>query len=108
MGGFLEGQLQVVTQIVAPLRLGRIVPGAAKQVLENAAAQASATVPLFGIPFYAIIRGTILYPAPITNLLLSFGWIAFVLAGSACRGALLPPLNSGWPGGKLPPGHCFV
>jgi len=36
---------------------------------------------LFGLPFAAIIRGTILYPAPGTNLLLTFGWIAFVLAG---------------------------
>jgi len=42
-------------------------------------AQASAGVPIFGIPFYAIIKGTILYPAPLTNLLLSFGWIFLVL-----------------------------
>jgi len=42
-------------------------------------AQAAATVPLFGIPFYAIIKGTILYPAPLTNLLLTFGWILLVL-----------------------------
>ena len=42
--------------------------------------QAAATVPLFGIPFYAIVRGTLLYPAPLTNLLLTFGWIAFVSA----------------------------
>jgi hypothetical protein len=36
---------------------------------------------LFGLPFYAIIEGTILYPAPWTNLILTFGWILFVLAG---------------------------
>ncbi len=36
---------------------------------------------LFGYPFYAIIKGTLLYPAPLTNLLLSFGWIALVLTG---------------------------
>ncbi len=42
-------------------------------------AQASASVPLFGIPFYAIIKGTIIYPAPLTNLLLTFGWIFLVL-----------------------------
>jgi hypothetical protein len=42
--------------------------------------QAAATVPLFGIPFYAIVKGTILYPAPMSNLLLSFGWIFLVLA----------------------------
>src|SRR5205807_1276375 len=36
---------------------------------------------LFGIPFYAIIKGTMLYPAPWTNLTLDFGWIALVLAG---------------------------
>jgi len=44
-------------------------------------ATASAGVPLFGIPFYAIIKGTILYPAPLTNLVLSFGWIFLVLIG---------------------------
>jgi hypothetical protein len=36
---------------------------------------------LFGIPFYAIIQGTILYPAPWTNLALDFGWIALIVAG---------------------------
>lgn len=35
---------------------------------------------LFGFPFYAIIKGTILYPAPWSNLILSFGWIFLVLA----------------------------
>ena len=35
---------------------------------------------LFGFPFYAIIKGTIVYPAPWTNLVLSFGWIFLVLA----------------------------
>jgi len=35
---------------------------------------------LFGFPFYAIIRGTMLYPAPWTNLVLSFGWIFLVIA----------------------------
>jgi len=34
---------------------------------------------LFGFPFYAIIKGTVLYPAPWTNLLLSLGWIALVV-----------------------------
>jgi Gpi18-like mannosyltransferase len=42
-------------------------------------AKASATVPLFGIPFYAIVKGTILYPAPLSNLVLTFGWIFLVL-----------------------------
>jgi len=42
-------------------------------------ARAAATVPLFGVPFYAIIKGTFLYPAPVSNLLLTFGWIFFVL-----------------------------
>jgi len=36
---------------------------------------------LFGIPFYAIIKGTMLYPAPLTNLALSFGWILLVVLG---------------------------
>lgn len=34
---------------------------------------------LFGFPFYAIIKGTVLYPAPWTNLLLSFGWIGLII-----------------------------
>jgi len=34
---------------------------------------------LFGFPFYAIVKGTFLYPAPWTNLVLSFGWIFLVL-----------------------------
>lgn len=34
---------------------------------------------LFGLPFYAIIKGTLLEPPPLTNLLLSFGWIFGVL-----------------------------
>lgn len=38
--------------------------------------------PLFGIPFRAIIVGTLRYPAPLTNLVLSFAWIALVLAGT--------------------------
>ncbi len=36
---------------------------------------------LFGWPFHGIIAGTIAYPAPWTNLLLSFFWIGIVLAG---------------------------
>lgn len=38
--------------------------------------------PLFGIPFRAIIVGTLQYPAPVTNLLISFGWIFLVVAGT--------------------------
>jgi hypothetical protein len=34
---------------------------------------------VFGFPFYAIIKGTLIYPAPWTNLVLSFGWIFLVL-----------------------------
>jgi hypothetical protein len=34
---------------------------------------------VFGFPFYAIIKGTLMYSAPLTNLLLSFGWIFLVL-----------------------------
>ena len=34
---------------------------------------------LFGFPFYAIIKGTLTEPSPVTNLVLSFGWILFVL-----------------------------
>jgi hypothetical protein len=46
-------------------------------------AAASASVPLFGIPFYAIIKGTLLHPAPVTNLILTFGWIFLVLIAVA-------------------------
>jgi len=38
---------------------------------------------LFGWPFHGIIAGTILYPAPLSNLILSFSWIALVAAGAA-------------------------
>jgi hypothetical protein len=34
---------------------------------------------LFGFPFFAIVKGTVLYPAPWTNLVLSFGWIFLVI-----------------------------
>jgi len=34
---------------------------------------------LFGFPFYAIIKGTLTEPAPLTNLVLSFAWIFLVL-----------------------------
>lgn len=37
--------------------------------------------PLFGIPFYAIVKGTVMGSAPWTNLVLSFAWIAFILTG---------------------------
>ena len=33
---------------------------------------------LFGFPFYAIIKGTIIHPAPWTNLIRSFAWIGLV------------------------------
>ena len=36
---------------------------------------------LFGWPFHGIIAGTLAYPAPWTNLLLSFFWIGLVLLG---------------------------
>lgn len=35
---------------------------------------------LFGVPFSAIIKGTLQEPVPWTNLVLSFGWIFLVLA----------------------------
>jgi hypothetical protein len=34
---------------------------------------------LFGFPFYAILKGTLTEHAPVTNLILSFGWIFLVL-----------------------------
>jgi hypothetical protein len=37
---------------------------------------------LFGWPFHGIIVGTMLYRAPWTNLVLSFSWIALVIAGA--------------------------
>ena len=44
--------------------------------------QTTSYPPLFGIPFKAIIVGTMLYPAPVSNLIITFGWIFFVLAGN--------------------------
>ena len=44
--------------------------------------QANPYPPLFGIPFRAIIVGTLRYPAPLSNLALSFGWIFLVVAGT--------------------------
>ncbi len=38
---------------------------------------------LFGWPFHGIVAGTLAYPAPWSNLLLSFFWIALVVAGVA-------------------------
>lgn len=37
---------------------------------------------LFGWPFHGIVVGTMTYPAPWTNLVLSFFWIALVLLGA--------------------------
>ncbi|HUO16495.1 MAG TPA: hypothetical protein VMX38_16025 [Verrucomicrobiae bacterium] len=38
--------------------------------------------PLFGIPFRAIIVGTLRIPSPITSLTLNFGWIFLILVGN--------------------------
>jgi hypothetical protein len=38
---------------------------------------------LFGIPFYAIVKGSLMRSAPWTNLALTWGWIVFVLCGTA-------------------------
>jgi hypothetical protein len=46
------------------------------------AAQSNGTTSLFGIPFYAIIVGTLHNHSPWTNLLLSFAWIFLVVAGT--------------------------
>lgn len=37
---------------------------------------------LFGWPFHGIVAGTLAYPAPWTNLVLSFFWIGLVLVGT--------------------------
>jgi hypothetical protein len=42
---------------------------------------------LIGWPVYAIIKGTVLHPQPWTNLVLTFGWISFVLAGAIAMAA---------------------
>jgi len=44
--------------------------------------QASSSPGVFGIPFLAIIVGTLLYPSPWTNLVITFAWILLVLAGN--------------------------
>ncbi len=38
---------------------------------------------LFGWPFHGIVAGTLAYPAPWTNLMVSFFWIGLVLVGVA-------------------------
>ena len=38
MSGLFEADLQIVSEIITPLRLARVLPAAAKQVFENAAA----------------------------------------------------------------------
>jgi len=69
--------LAIGTLYVIPLARNFHDPLATVHSYEGA--PSSASVPLFGIPFYAIVKGTILYPAPLTNLLLTFGWIFLVL-----------------------------
>ena len=49
---------------------------------------------LFGWPFHGIIVGTMVYPAPWTNLVLSFSWIALVVAGTVAMFA--PDLRKFW------------
>jgi len=44
--------------------------------------QSSSYPGVFGIPFRAIIVGTLLYPSPWTNLVITFAWILLVLAGN--------------------------
>jgi Gpi18-like mannosyltransferase len=44
--------------------------------------QSTSYPPLFGVPFRAIIVGTLRYPAPVTSLLLTLGWIFLVTAGT--------------------------
>jgi hypothetical protein len=49
---------------------------------------------LFGWPFHGIIVGTMLYPTPWTNLILSFAWIALVMAGTVAM--FRPDLRDYW------------
>lgn len=49
---------------------------------------------LFGWPFHGIIVGTMVYPAPWTNLILSFSWIALVVAGTVAM--FRPTLQQFW------------
>jgi len=69
--------LAIGTLYVIPLALYFHDPLATVHSYE--AGPASGDASLFGIPFYAIVKGTILYPAPLTSLLLTFGWIFLVL-----------------------------
>jgi hypothetical protein len=69
----------LATGILYIIPLARYLHDPLATVHSYEGAAASANVPLFGIPFYAIVKGTILYPAPLTNLLLTFGWIFLVL-----------------------------
>ena len=78
-------RLVVATSIALAIGLLYVIPLARyfhdplATVHSYQSAHAAATVPLFGWPFYAIVKGTILYPTPLSNLLLTFGWIFLVL-----------------------------
>jgi hypothetical protein len=75
----LATSIGLVIGILYVIPLARYFHDPLATVHSYQSAQASATVPLFGVPFYAIVKGTILYPAPLSNLVLTFGWIFLVL-----------------------------
>jgi len=75
----LATSIALVIGILYVIPLARYFRDPLATVHSYQSAQASATVPLFGIPFYAIVKGTILYPASFSNLVLTFGWIFLVL-----------------------------
>ncbi len=77
----LATTLALVIGVLYVIPLARYFHDPLATVHSYESAQASATVPLFGVPFYAIVKGTILYPAPLSNLVLTFGWIFLVLVG---------------------------
>jgi hypothetical protein len=72
--------LVVGTLYVLPLKL--YLHDSLATVHSYGAAHSAAKTSLFGIPFYAIIVGTLRFPAPWTNLVLSFGWIFLVVTGT--------------------------
>jgi hypothetical protein len=78
----LASVISVVVGVFYVLPLKLYLQDPLATVHSYGAPESAATTSLFGIPFYAIIAGTLRFPAPWTSLVLSFAWIFLVLAGT--------------------------
>jgi hypothetical protein len=78
----LASLIGIVTGMLYMLPLQLYLHDPLATVHSYGAANSGANSALFGIPFYAIIAGTLRFGGPWTNLVLSFSWIALVVAGT--------------------------